>query len=1073
MDRAPIATPSGLKAEPAPGFRLRRMGRALTRDWRWLVLGLVLGLLVGLFGRQQLLVPRLSVELVSNRRDRSTSAGGARYSSPATLAEDLQRASRLATDPRLLGRAITAAAVPFSVDEVLSAAEILPEPAVGSLVLHFQTSQHEAALRLLDAWARELIQGLEAATRESTAVQQAALAERLRTTDHALAALGAELSATHVASLGDGANSSPLALLRRTEELDLKGAGLRDRLVSVDAQIENLHEEMARFSPALAAAKEELYRALIRYTEEHPKVRALRATVASLENSARAQTAPSVPDPGAAPASPAASLYGQWVSRRNERLGFAKELESVGNARTQLQASLPAAATNSVRQAGLEARFQLLSSERVATASALQQLALTGESFPAQFVLGGPPRLDRPGPRQAHLLWTVPPVAGVLGLLLALGLVLLVDVAQGRIHVAEDLQRASGLPVLGVLCPLEDMSLDEMEQWAFQTFTRLKGRLTRSNDEALVCGVISARSGEGSSTVVWLLTEAALKQGYRVMSVAVGAEPAGPPAPIGVAPAGGSPSETSLLPRDLSQALASHTPALGGVLRLSASRLTLDLRAQWREILEQAGNASRLVLVADLPPASSQQGVLLAESFPNLLWVAAQGTAGRAETRASLSLLEDARCHLIGAVMNSLPKPVRKRRTAPLWSAATLAFVLAHANLQAQSKYKYTETIPAPSPTLPARAAAPPAQASPSAPVPEAPSAATWHQYSESPSLPAPSLLSNAVLPSALAPQFATPPVSPRPLKVATGASKVPYLAPWQERFTLGPGDVMEISLHDQPESARKGLFIGPDGRLNYLLANEVEAAGLTVDELRAKLEDILGKYYPAPRVIINPAAYNSKKYFILGNVQNVGPFSLNRPVTILEAVARAGGFVSSAEYRNVIVQADLSRSFLARTDSEGVATRVPVDFEAIMMRGDLSQNITLDPGDYLYFPPIDVQEIYVLGAVNAPGVTPFSPDLSAIAAIVSRGGFADKAYRSKLLVIRGSLNDPQKFIVDATAILAARQKDFPLQNKDIIYVSRRPFAKAEELAESAVTSFVNGLIWGWTQNRVIPNLPY
>jgi hypothetical protein len=62
--------------------------------------------------------------------------------------------------------------------------------------------------------------------------------------------------------------------------------------------------------------------------------------------------------------------------------------------------------------------------------------------------------------------------------------------------------------------------------------------------------------------------------------------------------------------------------------------------------------------------------------------------------------------------------------------------------------------------------------------------------------------------------------------------------------------------------------------------------------------------------------------------------------------------------------------------------------------------------------------------------------------------------------------------VMDASAVLSASGKDFPLQNKDIVYVSRRPTAKVEELTEAAVSSFVNGLIWGFTQNRIIPNLP-
>ena len=334
-------------------------------------------------------------------------------------------------------------------------------------------------------------------------------------------------------------------------------------------------------------------------------------------------------------------------------------------------------------------------------------------------------------------------------------------------------------------------------------------------------------------------------------------------------------------------------------------------------------------------------------------------------------------------------------------------------------------------------------------------------------------LLGSPVLPpGAAAAETAGPPPAPS-VTVPFSAAQAARLAPWQQRLTLGPGDVLDVSLHGQADSLRNALIVGPDGQLSYLEAQDVAAAGLTIDELRARLEEVLAKFHLSPRVVITPVAYNSKKFFLLGSVQQVGAYSLSRPVHVLEAVARAGGFVTSAQYRNALVQADLSRSFLARKQPDGATNRVAVDFEALFLRGDLSQNQALAPGDYLFFPPLDVQEVYVLGAVGMPGVVPYTKDMTTVGAIVARGGFAERAQRSKVLIVRGSLTAPQKILVDVNAVLTAREKDFPLQNKDIVYVSRRPTAKLEELTESAITSFVNGMIWGYTQSKIIPNLPY
>src|SRR5436309_14873685 len=108
--------------------------------------------------------------------------------------------------------------------------------------------------------------------------------------------------------------------------------------------------------------------------------------------------------------------------------------------------------------------------------------------------------------------------------------------------------------------------------------------------------------------------------------------------------------------------------------------------------------------------------------------------------------------------------------------------------------------------------------------------------------------------------------------------------------MTLGPGDVLNISLIGQPELNRTEVFIGPDGRVSFLQAQDLLASGLTVDELRTKFDDELAKYYRTPRTMITPVSFHSKKYYVLGRVVQRGVFPLDRPLTVIEAVARAKG---------------------------------------------------------------------------------------------------------------------------------------------------------------------------------------
>lgn len=288
--------------------------------------------------------------------------------------------------------------------------------------------------------------------------------------------------------------------------------------------------------------------------------------------------------------------------------------------------------------------------------------------------------------------------------------------------------------------------------------------------------------------------------------------------------------------------------------------------------------------------------------------------------------------------------------------------------------------------------------------------------------------------------------------------------ANWQKRLTLGPGDTLNFSLYNQPETAKRDVVIGPDGRVTFLQAEDLLATGMTIDELRAKFDAELGKFYGGPRTIITPGAYRSKKFYLLGAVARKGVFQLERPTTMIEAIAQAGGLETGMFEQNTVELADLSHSFVMRDGK-----RLKVDFVKLFQQGDLSQNVAIEPDDYIYFPSSSANQIFVVGAVVGQGVVPYSQNATLISAITSRGGFIDKAYQSRVLVVRGSLDSPETFIVDAKAILAGEKPDFRLEPKDIVYVSRRPWARAEEILDSATISFIQAALVTWTGQHVGP----
>ncbi|MGH7970037.1 MAG: polysaccharide biosynthesis/export family protein, partial [Limisphaerales bacterium] len=553
-------------------------------------------------------------------------------------------------------------------------------------------------------------------------------------------------------------------------------------------------------------------------------------------------------------------------------------------------------------------------------------------------------------------LTIVPMVGAGLGLVASILLVLLVEFFDRRLKNADDVSRVTQLPVLASLRDLRAMEPSERSQWAFRAWTMLQGRLSPTANHGLICGITSSEPGEGRSTWISLLAEAASLTGFRVLTIATRPSPthvdtddesAPEPAPAELASrtgSNGSALTTSVLsaPSQVTERLTGpnsqpvvHIPLPGWVWNL-------ERRVQWREALEHWRQIDNLVILVELPPASVPEAVLLWSNLPNLVWLANSGVPDAAETRRQLETLRYARCNLVGAVLNRISgTPVRKM--FPRWmGCVAMAGALASSEAPAQG-------LAAPTTNGPVALAAAPGSG-----------------------------------------------VDPDGLEHGSFTIVNPdQRADWQRHLTLGPGDVLSFDLYGSPELTLKDVAIAPDGRISYLEATNLMASGLTVDELRDGIDKQLALFRRAPHSIITPTAFRSKKYFVLGKVNTKGVFILDRPLTVLEAIARAHGVESALVDRYLIELADFDHSFLARGGK-----RFPINFNALFQRGDLGQNIAVEPNDYIYIAPGDVKEVYVVGEVRLPVPVTYVPNLTIISAITQRGGYTDRAFKARVLVV-------------------------------------------------------------------------
>ncbi len=275
-------------------------------------------------------------------------------------------------------------------------------------------------------------------------------------------------------------------------------------------------------------------------------------------------------------------------------------------------------------------------------------------------------------------------------------------------------------------------------------------------------------------------------------------------------------------------------------------------------------------------------------------------------------------------------------------------------------------------------------------------------------------------------------------------------LSPSTDLFTLGPGDEIEVELANSKDS-RTALTVGPDGKIYFNLLPGVDVWGLTIAQAKARLEKDLEKYMSMPQVSMTLRTVASKQIWILGKVTRPGVYPIAAPMTLLEAMSLAGGTARSSSQVTTVDLADLRHAFVIRAGQS-----LPVDFHRLLVEGDMSQNLYLQPDDFIYVPSGAAREVYVFGAVKIPRSVPLGDQTTLVSAIASANGPIKDAYLSHVSIVRGSLSTPQITVVDYKAIIKGQATDIKLEPHDIVYVPYTPYRVLARYLDTILGTFVN-----------------
>lgn len=160
------------------------------------------------------------------------------------------------------------------------------------------------------------------------------------------------------------------------------------------------------------------------------------------------------------------------------------------------------------------------------------------------------------------------------------------------------------------------------------------------------------------------------------------------------------------------------------------------------------------------------------------------------------------------------------------------------------------------------------------------------------------------------------------------------------DTYIIGVGDHVQVSVWKNPDLQAE-VPVRPDGRISVPLVGEVRVSGLTPSEVRSLLTESYGQFVTAPSVSVLVTQINSRKVFILGQVQESGAFDIVQPTKLMQALAMAGGFTEFAKTGKIVLLREVN----------GVKRRWRINLDAIASGKRPDDNVLLQPGDTIIVP--------------------------------------------------------------------------------------------------------------------------
>lgn len=314
---------------------------------------------------------------------------------------------------------------------------------------------------------------------------------------------------------------------------------------------------------------------------------------------------------------------------------------------------------------------------------------------------------------------------------------------------------------------------------------------------------------------------------------------------------------------------------------------------------------------------------------------------------------------------------------------------------------------------------------------------------------------------------------------------------PYEESYTLGPSDQIELNIFDVPElsGAAAGRYIVQlDGTVNLTWAGIVRVQGLTLRQAEQVITQAYAPFVRNPLITLNLVNTRSLRISVAGEVKRPGAYVIspegatdnrilvedtgtsggvaNQWPTVTKALQAAGGITQFADLRRIQVRRPLT---------DGSLEIIDVNLWELLRTGELNQDVRLRDRDILVIPTAttlndsealvsgaanfspEAIQINVIGEVSNPGLLEIPPNTPMNQALMTAGGFQrPRARTSKVELVRLNPNGTAvRRVVNVDLTAGINEATNPaLRDYDTIIVSRNGTAVVGDTLEATLSPF-------------------